>query len=110
MCGFHRFPSLQLGVVQTQFRIGIHARLLTEPNSRVEVPQLNAGGQVDGPFLQGTVFGAVTRRGSDSDRCGGRNVTILERVQQSEIAERNEVCPELVHEHPLKFTSTLEPL
>lgn len=83
----HRVAGLQFGLVQAFVRASQHARLLAEPDPRVEVPHPNAGGQADRPLVPGAVSGDVTGRRVDSDGRRRRDAAFLERFLQNQIAE-----------------------
>lgn len=56
VCGY-RFAGVQFGVVEAFVGIGVDARLLTESDFGVEISVVDAGGQIDRPFVSGAVFG-----------------------------------------------------
>lgn len=93
---------MQPGVVQTQLGAGVHARLLPKPDPRLEIPKPHPSSQANGSLVQSTVPGPVAGRRGHRDRSGRRDSKILERVQQGQVAERNQIGAEPVHRHSIK--------
>lgn len=50
---------MQSGVVETQFGTRFNPRLLSEPDTSVEVPEFNAGRETNRTFLSRTVSSVV---------------------------------------------------
>lgn len=75
----------------------------------MEVPVANAGRQTDRPLVPSAVPGTEPRRGSHRNRGRGRNVTLLERVQQSPQPKGEQKRPQSVHQHSIDVRARSPP-
>lgn len=71
---------MQFGMVKAFIGAGVHSRILTEPNSSVEVSIVDAGSKIDGPFVPSFIFSIKSGRRSNRYGSRRRNTQILECV------------------------------
>lgn len=78
---WHRLAGVQFGVVETFVGARFDAWLFAKSDTCVEVSVIDAGGQVDGSLVSGTVFGIESGRRGNCDGSRWRDATILECFQ-----------------------------
>lgn len=88
---------MQPGVVETLQRAGVHARLLSEPDTSMEVSVADAGGETNRSLIPRPVPSTIPRRRGDRHRRRRRDAPVLERFLQDPLTQGEQERSQPIH-------------